>query len=180
MATDQLFPYRDREYFEWLCGQVATPAGAGSYEDVMLLMFDMSFIWLVPNDENRVADGLEVRLLFNADKGYKEDIRGVPVCFLEVLIGLSRRFAFLVDRHPADCAWDLMKNLKLGGFHDPLRPKEVRKVTDILETATWRRYGRDGSGGFFPLTRPKNDQREVEIWYQMTAYIEENRESFGL
>jgi hypothetical protein len=28
-------------------------------------------------------------------------------------------------------------------------------------------------GGFFPLTHPNDDQRKVEIWYQMNAYLDE-------
>ena len=28
-------------------------------------------------------------------------------------------------------------------------------------------------GGFFPLAFPKEDQTKVEIWYQMSGYLEE-------
>jgi hypothetical protein len=32
----------------------------------------------------------------------------------------------------------------------------------------------NGTGGLFPLKMPKVNQRRVEIWYQMSAFIEEN------
>ena len=37
-----------------------------------------------------------------------------------------------------------------------------------------REYSDNGHGGLFPLKNPKKDQRKVEIWYQMTEYINEN------
>jgi hypothetical protein len=46
----------------------------------------------------------------------------------------------------------------------------VRQVEEILHTLIWRTYDPDGTGGFFPLTRPQFDQRTIEIWYQMNAY----------
>lgn len=183
MATKkdkQPFTFKDREYFDWLRDRIAIPVDAGEYDGCLNLMFATEYIWIVPNDENRVSDGRDLRHEFNLDMGYDEDVHGVAVCFLEVLIGLAERVAFLVDQEPIDWGWNLMKNLKLGGFHDPLSGKEIRKIMQIMENVIWRRYGPDGSGGFFPLTNPKDDQRLVEVWYQMTAYIEENRVSFGL
>jgi hypothetical protein len=173
-------PFQDGDYFAWLCDRVAIPRDAGSYETTLTIMFSHEFVWIIGNDENRIADGRDIRLEYNMDNGFVHDIHTAPVNFLEVLIGLSERVAFLVDQEPVDWAWNLMKNLKLGGFHDPLSGKEIRKVMNILESVIWRRYGPDGSGGFFPLRDPKNDQRVVEIWDQMSAYIEENKVSFGL
>jgi hypothetical protein len=37
-----------------------------------------------------------------------------------------------------------------------------------------RLYTTSGYGGLFPLEEPKEDQRKVEIWYQMMAYLGEN------
>jgi hypothetical protein len=33
---------------------------------------------------------------------------------------------------------------------------------------------KSGLGGMFPLEDPREDQRAIEIWYQMMAYINEN------
>jgi len=37
-----------------------------------------------------------------------------------------------------------------------------------------RDYDADGNGGLFPLKNPKKDQRRIEIYYQMNAYVLEN------
>lgn len=177
MATEGLFS--DKEYFAWLCDRVATPRDA-EYSGLLSIMNSVEFVWILGNDDNRISDGRDIRHEYLLDKGYQGDVHEKGVSFLEVLIGLSERVAFLVDQEPIDWAWQLIRNVKLGGFHDPLNGKEIRKIMQIIESVIWRRYGPDGSGGFFPLTNPKDDQRLVEVWYQMTAYIEENKVSFGL
>ena len=37
-----------------------------------------------------------------------------------------------------------------------------------------RQYEANGEGGLFPLKGVCEDQREVEIWYQMNAYLYEH------
>jgi hypothetical protein len=173
-------PFNKQDYFLWLCDHVNIPEDAGDFETTLKVMFSTEFVWVVGNDENRIADGRDLRSAYLAERDMEAIPYVEPVKFLEVLIGISERVQFLVDEPAADWAWKLMRNIGLGGFHDPLTGREVRKVMGILEKVIWRRYNPDGSGGFFPLTSPKNDQRMVEIWYQMSAYINENRESFGL
>lgn len=178
MGTDNIFTSRD--YFSWLCNRISIPEGR-EYTTILNIMFGTEFVWVVGNDENRIADGRNLRLEYHPDRREPNaDINSEPVKFLEVLIALSERVAFLVDQPAPNWAWNLIRNIKLSGFDDPLDGREVRKVMDILENVIWRRYAADGGGGFFPLTRPKNDQRQAEIWDQMNAYIQENRASFGL
>lgn len=178
VETDSEFT--DRAYFEWLCNHIEIPWVDKEYETLLSIMFSTEFVWVVGNDENRIADGRALRIDYLRDVGHGAFIGTDPVNFLEVLIGISQRISFLVDQSPEVWAWNLIRNLKLSGFSDPLSGKEIRKVMDILEKVIWRGYGPDGSGGFFPLTRPKGDQRAAEIWDQMNAYIQENRASFGL
>lgn len=152
---------------------------------MLSLMYTTDFVWLVGNDENRISDGRALRLTYlsrpgHEDSASKEDISLEPVKFLEVLIALSERVAFLTNQDARDWAWNLVELLKLDRFRDPLSANDVEKIKDILETVIWRAYGPDGSGGFFPLANPEKDQTKVEVWYQMTAYIKENRESFDL
>jgi hypothetical protein len=51
--------------------------------------------------------------------------------------------------------------------------RKAQRVNDILYALIWRTYDPDGSGGFFPLLHSKKDQRQIEIWYQMHAYVRE-------
>jgi hypothetical protein len=68
-----------------------------------------------------------------------------------------------------------MRNAGLDAFDDgnfdTMDDSEVMKILDrIIE----RTYQRNGVGGLFPLKRDKKDQRKVELWYQMNAYLIEN------
>ena len=90
---------------------------------------------------------------------------------LEVLIALSRRVAFTAGGEPDDWAWRLLKNLRLTKSSDPLSEARLRNVDDILDAVIWRTYEPNGQGGFFPLKNPQENQRKIEIWYQMNKYV---------
>jgi hypothetical protein len=161
----------DVEYYEWLKGQVEIPNGK-SYNDLFERMHNLEFVWTVPNDDNRVQDGLDLRYEFLRERGLEfntTELTGVTV--LEVLIALSRRVAFTGGGEPEQWAWRLMKNLRLHKSSDPLGETKLARVNDILDTLIWRTYERDGRGGFFPLNHPDEDQTKVEIWFQMNKYV---------
>jgi hypothetical protein len=73
-----------------------------------------------------------------------------------------------------------VENLRLHRLSDQLTERDADKIHDVLDTVIWRTYEINGWGGFFPLTLSDEDQTKVEIWYQMAAYVEENRASYGL
>ncbi len=75
-----------------------------------------------------------------------------------------------------------MENLGLARYFDSyLRGNNeflVEKIDEIIDIWMYRRFDFNGFGGLFPLKwgrlRPgqrKKDQRKVEIWYQMQAYM---------
>jgi hypothetical protein len=53
-----------------------------------------------------------------------------------------------------------------------LSNRSLSVVDEILERVIGRTYRPDGRGGFFPLRYAEKDQREVELWYQLNAYVE--------
>jgi hypothetical protein len=158
----------DIDYYEWLIDQIEIPNGK-SYRDLFELMHNLEFVWTVPNDDNRVQDGLDLRPEFANGKVTNLHLEGVT--FLEVLIALSRRLAFTAGGDPEQWAWRLIKNLRLHKSSDPLTNERGSRARDILEAVIWRTYARDGRGGFFPLRNTLDDQTKVEIWYQMNAYV---------
>ena len=89
---------------------------------------------------------------------------------LEMLIGLSRRLSFETDREPREWFWHLLQVLHLDQYDDSRRIPE-EEVDAILERVIWRTYGHNGDGGLFPLQNPSQDQRNVEIWYQLNEYL---------
>jgi hypothetical protein len=156
------------DYYEWLTSQIEIPNGK-RYNDLFERMHNVEFVWTVPNDDNRVQDGLDLRPEF-AD-GKVSDLVLEGVTFLEVLVALSRRLAFTAGGDAPRWAWKLIKNLHLHKCSDPLTPQKLDRVNDILDAVIWRTYEPDGRGGFFPLKNPEKDQTKVEIWYQLNAYV---------
>jgi hypothetical protein len=176
------------DYLRWLASQIRDEDDGNphrTYDGLCVIMFEKQFIERIPNDDNRIGDGLDLRVEFCherhiplgetgafLDKGVPDP----PCSFLEVLIGLSRRLAFAAGGSNAPgWAWVLMHNLELHRITDPVGRGKARRAHDILDTCIWRNYEPNGVGGFFPLKRPTEDQREVELWYQMAAYIGEER-----
>jgi len=164
------------DYLRWLAPQIReSRADHRTYDQLLSILFEKEFVWLVPNDDNRVADGLDLRPEFCYAKripvSYSPDLG--PCSFLEVLIGLSRRLSFIAGGSAQSWAWQLAANLKLDQMSDPLTPGRARRVEDILDRCIWRRYRHNGRGGFFPLMSTREDQTKVELWYQMSAYIDE-------
>lgn len=164
------------DYLRWLVTQIREDVDRSpTYWDLFKIMFEKEFEWLVPNDDNRLQDGLDLR----AEFCYANRIRAGslnrigPCSFLEVLIGLSRRMAFAAGGSAQGWAWQFVDNLELSRMSDPLGRRRIRKVDEILDTVIWRTYTPDGVGGFFPLARADEDQTKKELWYQMAAYIDE-------
>jgi hypothetical protein len=163
------------DYLRWLVPQIRDVEKSPMFWDLFKIMFEKEFEWLVPNDDNRLQDGLDLR----AEFCYANHIRAGSLnrmghcSFLEVLIGLSRRMAFAAGGSAQGWAWQFVENLELTRMSDPLGRRRLRKVNEILDTAIWRTYTPDGVGGFFPLAWPDEDQTKKELWYQMAAYIDE-------
>lgn len=159
-------------YFHWLWSQITLPEEHG-YWDLLGELHMRPFAWSVPNDDNRVADGVALRQEFLTEFGGRAFDEEPTASVLEVLIALSRHLAFQADGTSGGWAWTLIQNLELHNLPDPLYEKHIEMITEILDNLIWRQYAPDGQGGFFPLGFPQQDQTKVEIWYQMAAYLEE-------
>jgi hypothetical protein len=165
----------DDLYLTWLysqVGDVKVRNKSRTYWDLLSQLYSKPFIWLVPNDDNRVQDGLDLRFewMYEHSMSPPDDWLFRDCSFLEMLVGLSRRLAFEGEGHPPVWFWHLMENLGLHECTD--RPKYNQiEVDERLDIVIWRLYEPDGRGGLFPLRYPKHDQREVEIWYQMNEYL---------
>jgi hypothetical protein len=162
-------------YFRWLMNKVQEDGHRRStYWDLFRILHDTEFVWIIPNDDNRIMDGKDLRVEFFHERKIRGNPeRFGPISVLEVLVGLSRRLAWLADGSAEGWAWQLICNLELHKFRDPLSKRRVRAVEDILYALIWRTYDPDGVGGFFPLAWPTDDQRHIEVWYQMHAYVME-------
>lgn len=173
-------------YFEWLVGIVH----GGDHLRLMKDLYSLPFAPRIPFDENRAAYGVELRKVFASCEGGRISAGELekPCSILELLVSLADRFEFELDDPydptPAGDAsgvkyfWILLKNLGLYEMDDLYGGYDDRGGREAVEAAVRRlndrTYAYDGTGGLFPLRHPAQDQRSVEIWYQMNAYLIEN------
>jgi hypothetical protein len=178
----------DEEYFKWLYSQVGSPRHrnpAKTYWSLTRQLYNKEFIWIIPNDDNRLEDGKELRYEFLDISGL-EDPDGtwtqMGCSMLELMIALSRRLSFM-DMHegdPANWFWHILDNVGLLRYNDRLYNPDNEKhahrfltIDETLDRIIWRTYEYDGRGGFFPLEESRRDQTEVELWYQLNSYMME-------
>jgi hypothetical protein len=170
-------------YYSWLCDLIDVNQRDRSYWFLAEVLHNKDFSWTVPNDDNRGFEGKDLRDRFcdETDCPYIYDYFSNQCSMLELIIGLAYRCeSIMVDQDlgvpMCDWFWRLLSNVGidkftdedyyvLGGFH---------AVDEILNRVIERTYHRSGRGGLFPLKHPKKDQRKVELWYQMSAYLVEN------
>ena len=166
----------DERYFVWLYSQVASVEErhpSRTYWGLLRKLFGKEFIWIIPNDDNRIEDGRYLRFEFIEAEGIQDadnEWMSLGCSMLELLVGLSRRLAFEADGEPQAWFWRLIENLGLEEFNDNRRLPNVL-INNVLDEVIWRTYKKNGHGGLFPLNKTRNDQRDVEIWMQMNEYI---------
>ena len=173
-----------QRYFEWLCDLIHVDQGDKSYWILMKDLFRRAFYAIIPHDENRAGDGLELREEFMRNYYYLPEYAEIEgeCTVLELLIGLARRMDFETsdpyddeDDRTVYWFWELIDNLGLIVFDDEsyVDCGGIRFVDEIVDRVLERHYKRNGDGGLFPLQNNKRDQRKVELWYQMSAYLAE-------
>lgn len=169
-------------YFNWLCDIVDANDSDHSFKNLMGVLFDITFEGFVGNDINREEDGKYLRNEFADTHNYLSyaPIEG-PCNVLEMMIGVAIRMENLLwdpdfgDR-TAHWFWLMIQNLELDRLDDMhwRGDSSLIYAEQTIDIFVHRMYDPDGSGGLFPLRKPSEDQRKVEIWYQMSAYIDEN------
>lgn len=162
-------------YFRWLCAkihQVENPTPNLTYWKLLNQLHNVEFVWLLSGDDNRAADGLDLRVEFYhfmGDQIQRLDPIGCSV--LEMLIALTRHAEFDTSIPAKDWFWRFIENLGLkeqcDSDYNPIL------TVNVIDRFIWRTYSFDGHGGLFPLTHPSHDQRKVEIWYQFCEYLTE-------
>lgn len=168
----------DERYLDWLYDQVAlvkTRTGARSFRRLFEQMHKTIFVAIVSHDENRIADARDMRYEFLAQhKNERGDLDWMraPCSMLELLIVLSRQLSFEMDDNTDAWFWHLVDVLNLEQFNDHKYTRKAQEVVgSTLDRVIWRTYEPSGEGGLFPLRDPRRDQRKIELWYQLNAYL---------
>ena len=174
----------DELYFKWLYAKVADPTFDDprlTYWNILRVLFKKEFGWVVENDGNRVGDGKQLRIDFLREMEIprhhvEPNWIKIGCSVLEVMVGLADRLAFEADGGPHYWFWEhLMTNIGLAGYNDKIRftKSRLERLDEMLDLLMQRQYEPSGLGGFFPLQEPAEDQRKVELWYQLSEYVME-------
>lgn len=165
-------------YLRWLYSQVAsvkTRVRARTHWKLFRQLHDTIFVAIVSNDENRIADARDLRYEYlDGSENEQLDLDWVtsPCSMLELLIILSRAAAFEMDDRVDAWFWHFVDTLELEQFNDREYDDHAQEViAATLDRVIWRTYKSNGQGGLFPLRRSNEDQRDVELWYQLNAYL---------
>ena len=166
------------EYYDWLMDIIKGP---DRYSRVLKDLWDIEFYSIVPNDDNRAADGVELRYYFEDYTGEHCDKRGACTV-LEMMIGLAMRMEddFLYDVTYGDRTyqwfWDMFYCLGLSEFddfkYDYLAVRDI--VFDFLDRAIVDEGGRRSVRTLFPAPTGQRsiiEWNDMEIWWQMNKYI---------
>jgi hypothetical protein len=171
----------DARYFEWLYGQIGSTRitdPSQTFWELARRFYQTPFHWFVHNDDNRAEDGKELRFEFLSTNHIEEHDNSwvdLECSMLEMLIALSRRAAFESYGEAHEWFWVFIRNLGLDKYTDAVWNRHIQlEVDSVLTRLNQRHYGRDGTGGIFPLRTATIDQRRVELWYQLSAYLLES------
>lgn len=172
-----------RLYFDWmyqLVNDTRFHPGKIPFYELLYRLYEEEFTFLLPMDGNRAADGVNLRYRFGREKGIPDSwimdyIDDRPCSILEMMIALSikceEQITCSLDDgdEPGKWFWVMIESLGLDSMNDVhFRAAKVDSVIDIFLN---REYQSNGRGGLFRTHRTDVDMRDLEIWYQLCWYI---------
>lgn len=176
-----------KEYSEWMYSSVMTNEYGDrihGYHKLMNCLNSIPFTYLLPMDENRESDGINLRYIFGGEKGYPQsqvasELDVYPCSVLEMMIALCRRLESDImgcdpEHGNRTSIWfqNMLECLGVEYMDDEHFDEDV--VIDILNTCLGRQYMPNGNGGnFFIIHNVQADLRKVEIWYQAMWWLNE-------
>ena len=167
-------------YYSWLVGLIGDDYVAVNYQKLLWKLYNTDYIWELDYDRSRAADGLYLRREYARESGIAMDILMQNRCcsVLEMMIALARKAEFDIMHDPdygdrsGKWFWTMLENLGLDVYDDwHYFENEVVRILDVF---LHRRYERDGLGGAFPVRTTARDLRNMDLWRQMNAYLEEH------
>ena len=175
--------FKDRinnDYFEWLCELIDSSRFSKqvAYDKLLVHLHNIEFTWCMSMDENRADDGIQLRRrysLYNGDVALSDYITG-PCSVFEMMVALAIRCeeSIMDDTQMGDRAgqwfWGMVHSLGLSPMIDSNFDR--RFVDDVIARFMNREYKPNGEGGLFTIRHCSDDLRTVEIWWQLSWYLD--------
>lgn len=172
-------------YFDWLKNTVDPFVTRGHHEQLFDILHSLVYAPILDLDHNREMDGVGLRDIYLREYGIdnfeSDETIDSPCSVFEFLVALSQRMDYIYSsadrRRLSELFWEILHNIGLdyqtttdNDFEiDPQAFQDrVYSAIDMVEKRT---YASNGTGNLFPLSNPKEDQRNVEVWYQMNQYL---------
>lgn len=169
----------NNDYFEWLCelidsGRFSKPL---SYRKLLMHLHNIEFTWIIPRDDNRADDGIQLRRRFALDRDdhrLQRCIQG-PCSVFEMMVALAIRCEetimddALLGNRTGQWFWGMIHNLDLNSMNDSKFDRDY--VDYAVARFLNREYEPDGKGGLFTVRHCDYDMRDVEIWCQLSYYL---------
>ena len=171
----------EKIYFEWLVSLVCPTEyleGDYSFSHLLEYLHDVEFTYVIQKDANRAQDGLDLRYRFGYENIEIEDaeryLKG-PCSVLELMVAIAVTCEEIMDDpeygdRTGQWFWKMIGNLGLSGMYN--RRFDENTVEDIIQRFLDRDYQPDGRGGLFIVKNCKRDLRNVELWTQMTWFLD--------
>lgn len=169
----------NNEYFEWLCELIDLRRFSKrvSYRKLLMHLHNIEFTWFIPHDDNRADDGVQLRrryALIQNDMSLTHYIKG-PCSVLEMMVALAIRCEEFMDdamlgNRSGQWFWGMVNNLGLSPMTDSEFDRDY--IDDVIARFLNREYEPDGKGGLFTVRHCGHDMRTVEIWCQLTWYLD--------
>lgn len=175
-----------KKYFLWMInvvGPVPRKYHRKSYRDLLEHMNSTEFVPFHPMDENRIDDGVELRYRFGREEGFPDaeiscNLDNRECSVLEIMVSLAIRMEETITSDPdygnrtGLWFWSMVESMRLMDMDDSQFDAET--VDRVLDRMIRREYASNGRGGLFTVQNPREDMRNVEIWYQMMWWLTEN------
>lgn len=152
----------------------------GSYSELCAYLYSRPFFFILPRDEDREDDGLSLRLRIMDYVTYGK--RGMALAYsepcnvLEMMLALAQRaeddIIFTANKdHVGELLYDMISSMGIAWLTDDYYSEVAAQ--SAVDNMLNRRYEPNGHGGLFTVKKTSKDMRDMEIWYQMQAYLNE-------
>lgn len=169
----------NNRYFEWMFDLVCSGRydGPVTYRKLLSYLHSTEFTYIIPNDSNRAANGVNLRwrfVLAEDCESYHRYLEG-PCTILEMMVATAIKMEDVMDDpnigdRTSQWFWEMISNLGLKRMVDDNFDKEY--VSEVITRFLNREYEPDGRGGLFRVRDCPYDLREVEIFYQLCWYLD--------
>ena len=175
MGEERCVTQFELNYYTWLTSLV----GMQHHTKLLQELYLTPFIWKLPMDQNRADDGLELRYRYGYSIGMSKEDRDHlmqirPCSVLEVMAALALRCEEEYMHSGDDTTtqrwfYHMIASLGLIGMNDV--KFDTAYVQEKLNKMMERDFLPNGLGSLFFIPNYTEDLRNVDMWYQMLAFL---------